>query len=99
MWSSVNVQIINGSTKAAGSGSTAAELVFARNVLSDCRAIVPCFSALCRISYTSGCAFKKQLSLARVSRKRRGSLEFHYGFVKAAQLDQKVSTHAWQQVI
>jgi hypothetical protein len=39
MWSSVNVQIINGSTKAAGSGSTAAELVFARNVLSDRRAI------------------------------------------------------------
>ncbi len=39
MWSSVNVQIINALTKGPGSGSTAAELVFARNLLSNRRAI------------------------------------------------------------
>ena len=43
--------------------------------------------------------FEEQLALARVVRERRCALKLPAGFVKAAELREKVSTHARQEVI
>src|SRR5579862_1773713 len=43
--------------------------------------------------------FEEQLALARVARQRCCALKLPAGFFKAAELLQKVSAHAWQEVI
>src|SRR6516164_2755970 len=45
------------------------------------------------------CSLEEQLSLAGVSRERRGTLQLGPRLLEATELDEEVAAHRWQQVV